>query len=144
MIKRLIWTIWTPMSSVLKKADKLNLSLSLSMGIYPHLLLQYPMWYSYISGVTMLCVFKFSFHLKCLTCRSTYKAWGCFTNVSWALQNDLAKIYNARNHIHGEHLKLKLCTCVQNIALGTCTKFQLQILIRSTISAIHKFLENIL
>ena len=27
MIKRLIWTIWTPMSSVLKKADKLNLSL---------------------------------------------------------------------------------------------------------------------
>ena len=26
MIKRLIWTIWTPMSSVLKKADKLNLS----------------------------------------------------------------------------------------------------------------------
>ena len=29
MIKRLIWTIWTPMSSVLKKADKLNLSLSL-------------------------------------------------------------------------------------------------------------------
>ena len=28
MIKRLIWTIWTPMSSVLKKADKLNLSLS--------------------------------------------------------------------------------------------------------------------
>ena len=31
MIKRLIWTIWTPMSSVLKKADKLNLSLSLSV-----------------------------------------------------------------------------------------------------------------
>ena len=28
MIKRLIWTIWTPMSSVLKKADKLHLSLS--------------------------------------------------------------------------------------------------------------------
>ena len=33
MIKRLIWTIWTPMSSVLKKADKLNLSLSLSVMI---------------------------------------------------------------------------------------------------------------
>ena len=31
MIKRLIWTIWTPMSSVLKKADKLNLSFSLSL-----------------------------------------------------------------------------------------------------------------
>ena len=31
MIKWLIWTIWTLMSSVLKKADKLNLSLSLSL-----------------------------------------------------------------------------------------------------------------
>ena len=30
MIKQLIWTIWTPMFSVPKKADKLNLSLSLS------------------------------------------------------------------------------------------------------------------
>ena len=28
MIKQLIWTIWTPLSSVLKTADKLNLSLS--------------------------------------------------------------------------------------------------------------------
>ena len=32
MIKRLVWIIWTPMSSVLKKADKLNLSLSLSLN----------------------------------------------------------------------------------------------------------------
>ena len=32
MIKRFIWTIWTPMSSVLKKADKLNLSLSEAMA----------------------------------------------------------------------------------------------------------------
>ena len=32
MITRLIWTIWTPMSSVPKKADKLNLSLSLSLS----------------------------------------------------------------------------------------------------------------
>ena len=30
MITRLIWTIWTPMSSVPKKADKLNLSLAQS------------------------------------------------------------------------------------------------------------------
>ena len=34
MIKWLIWTIWTLMSSVLKKADKLNLSLSLSRSLY--------------------------------------------------------------------------------------------------------------
>ena len=33
MIIRLIWTIWTPMSSVPKKADKFNLSLSL--GFWP-------------------------------------------------------------------------------------------------------------
>ena len=33
MITRLIWTIWTPVSSVPKKADKLNLSLSLSLSL---------------------------------------------------------------------------------------------------------------
>ena len=27
----------------------------------------------------------------------------CFTNVSRALQNNTAKIYNARNHIYGEN-----------------------------------------
>ena len=40
MIKWLIWTIWTPMSSVLKKADKLNLSLSLSLSQHNKLLLK--------------------------------------------------------------------------------------------------------
>ena len=33
MITRLIWTIWTPMSSVSKKDDKLNLSFSLSNNV---------------------------------------------------------------------------------------------------------------
>ena len=33
MITWLIWTIWTPMSSVPKNADKLNLSLSLSLSL---------------------------------------------------------------------------------------------------------------
>ena len=46
MIKRLIWTIWTPMSSVLKKADKLNLSLS-SDG-------HYESGYGLISGLQSL------------------------------------------------------------------------------------------
>ena len=72
------------------------------------------------------------------------RAGGCFTNVSWALQNDLAKIYDARNHSYGENFKLKLYTCAQSMALGTCTKFQLEILIRIMTSAIHKFRENIL
>ena len=69
---------------------------------------------------------------------------GCFTNVSRALQNNLVKIHNTRNHIYGENFKLKLRTCAQSMALGACTKFQLENLITSTISAIHKFRENIL
>ena len=55
---------------------------------------------------------------------------GCFTNVSRALQNNIAKIYNARNNIYAENFKLKLCTCAQSMALGTRTNFQLEILIR--------------
>ena len=75
---------------------------------------------------------------------SNFQPGGCFTNVSRALQNNLAKTYNARNHIHDENFKLKLCTCVQSMALGTRTKFRPEILVRSTISAVHKFPENIL
>ena len=69
---------------------------------------------------------------------------GCFSNVSRALQNNLAKIYNASNHIYGENFKLKPCACAQSMALGTRTKFQLEMLIGSAISATHKFRENIL
>ena len=69
---------------------------------------------------------------------------GCFTNVSRALHNNLANIYNAENDIYGENFKLKLCTCAQSMALGTRTKCQLEIRIRSTISAVHKIRENIL
>ena len=58
------------------------------------------------------------------------KPGGRFTNVSRALQNNLAKIYNARNNIYAENFKLKLCTCAQSMALGTHTKFQPEILIR--------------
>ena len=39
MITRLVWTIWTPMFSVPKKADKLNLSLS----VPPHACTQPPL-----------------------------------------------------------------------------------------------------
>ena len=67
--------------------------------------------------------------------------WGLFSR---ALQNNLLKIDNTRNDIYGENFKLKLCTCAQSMALGTSIKFQLEILITSTISAIHKFRENIL
>ena len=69
---------------------------------------------------------------------------GCFTNVLWAPQNILAKIHNTRNHIYGDNFNLKICTCAQSKALGIRTKFQLEILITSTIYAIHKFWENFL
>ena len=69
---------------------------------------------------------------------------GCFTNFLRALQKCVAKIYNAKNHIYSENSKPKLCMCAQSKALGTRTKFQFEILIRSTISAIHKFRDNIL
>ena len=67
-----------------------------------------------------------------------------FTNILWALQNNLTKIHNARNQIYGENFKLKICTCAQTMALGTRAKFQLDILTGSTLSATHKFWENIL
>ena len=51
------------------------------------------------------------------------------------------KIHSAGNHIYGENFKLKLCMCAQSTALGKRTKFQLEILIRSVISAIQKFQE---
>ena len=80
-----------------------------------------------------------------LQCNSARSLRGCFTNISWALQNILAKINNIRYHIYGENFKLKLRTCAQSlIALGTRTKFKLKILIKSTIPAIHKFRENML
>ena len=48
---------------------------------------------------------------------------------------NLTKIYNARNHIYGKNFKL---------ALSTRRTFQLEMLPRSMISAVHKFRENIL
>ena len=72
-----------------------------------------------------------------------YEGWDP-EGVLQALKNNITKIYNARNHIHNENFKLKLCACAQSHALGTRTKVHLEILIRSTISEIHKFWENIL
>ena len=67
---------------------------------------------------------------------------GCFTNVLRALQHNLVKIYNARNHIYDENSKLKFGTWGQSMASGTRTNFQLEILTKISISAIHNFREN--
>ena len=70
MIKRLMWTIWTPISSVLKKADKLNLSLYLSVVVAP-VIYKEP-WYNKQFGLRKLgsrswwCIWNFHhwLHLK--------------------------------------------------------------------------------
>ena len=60
---------------------------------------------------------------------ATYlKMWGCFTNVSRALQNILYKFVYCKNRTYYESFTLKLCTCAQPHAFGTHTKFQLEIL----------------
>ena len=71
------------------------------------------------------------------------EAGGCFTNGLLALQNNLVKIYKARNHINGVNFKLILCIYAQSMALGIRKKFQLEIIIRNMISAMHNFWENI-
>ena len=66
------------------------------------------------------------------------KVSGCYSCVSRAVQNNLVKMYNVDN------VYLKLCMCTQITDLGKRTKFQREILMRSMISAIHIFRENIL
>ena len=69
---------------------------------------------------------------------------GCFTNVSRALQDILLNFVHCRNRSSYENFKLKLWTCAQSMALGTRTKFQLEILTINVISSIVYFREIIL
>ena len=73
-----------------------------------------------------------------------WESWGCFTNVSRALQDILLKFVYCRNRSSYENFKLKLCTCAQSMALGTRTKFQLEFLTINVISSIVYFREIIL
>ena len=72
------------------------------------------------------------------------KPGGYFTNISRALQNILSKFVYRRNRASYENFKLKLCMCVQSHALGTHTKFRLEILTLNVISSIVNFREIIL
>ena len=71
-------------------------------------------------------------------------AWGCYTNVSWALQNILSKFVYCRNRTSCEYFKLKLDMCAQSMDLGTRTKFRLEMLALNVISGIVCFGEIIL
>ena len=77
------------------------------------------LWLSVVSGVVSLTLCEFS------------------KIIAWKYT-----MPEIRNQIYDENVKLKLCTCSQSMALDTRAKFQLEILIRSTISPIHKFREN--
>ena len=69
---------------------------------------------------------------------------GCFTIVSRALQNILSKFVCCRNSTCDENFELKLCACAQSHALGTRTKFQLEIITINVISGVVYFDEIIL
>ena len=69
---------------------------------------------------------------------------GCFTNISRALQNILSEFEYCGNSTCYANIKLKLCTCAQSHALGTRTKFPLEILTMNVISGIAYFHEIIL
>ena len=78
------------------------------------------------------------------SCRSAHCPGGCFINISRALQDILPKFVYCKNRTSCENFKLKLCTCAQSHALGTCTKFQLEILTINVISGIAYFRKIIL
>ena len=69
---------------------------------------------------------------------------GCFTNVLRALQDILSKFVYCWYSTSYEKFKLKLCTCAKSIALGTRTKFQLEIFNINVISGIVYFSEIIM
>ena len=69
---------------------------------------------------------------------------GCFTNVSRALWNILSNSVYSKNRNSYENFKLKLCPCAQTNALGTRTKFQLEIITINVISGILCFRKIIL
>ena len=70
-------------------------------------------------------------------CPNQWWSGVCFTNASRALQDILSKCVYCRNRASYEKFKLKLCTCAQSHALGTRTKFQLEILIINVVSSIY-------
>ena len=60
----------------------------------------------------------------------TQRPWRCFTNVSRALQNIISKMSYCGNSTCYANFNLKLCACAQGHALGTRTRFKLEIIAR--------------
>ena len=100
MITRLIWTKWTPLSSVPKKADKINLSLSV---FYYHAVL----WCAQILGpmIILICLHITlpHFHhyadlsevIELLKCFSDTCCLKCVSKIKWILSFIFHAIYGA-------------------------------------------------
>ena len=84
----------------------------------------------------------------CLSCEVNFMVADGLGVVSLTFrelpQDSLSKFVYCRNHTSYENFKLKLCTCAQSHALGTCTKFQLEILTINLNSGIVYFRKIIL
>ena len=102
MIKRLIWTIWTLMSSVLKKADKLNLSLSL-MWVCPQ-------WGSAVSRVPKFAMSVGIFqdinrhkdHQMVFDVIFWWSIWEMASDDKWPLHVGLDKLWSSLGTISRE------------------------------------------
>ena len=70
-----------------------------------------PLWRHCIVKTMLKILLNLHFNLD-----FTSQSWGCFTNVSRTLQNNLAKIHNTRNHIYGANCTLKLCTSAYKVS----------------------------
>ena len=89
-----------------------------------------PLWrHRNVMNVTWHC-------WRCTPMWCLLNAWGCFTNVSRALQNIPSKFVSCRNHTFEKNSKLTICTWAQSHALSsTHTQFQFDILTVNVISS---------
>ena len=67
------------------------------------------------------------------------KTEGCFTNVSWALQNILSKFVYCRNRTSYENFKLRLCTFAQSYTWAHVQSFGLKFSSQMWLLALYIF-----
>ena len=152
MITRLIWTIWTPMLSVPQKADKLNLSLSIFCKFLMRQLHDFGAF-----KMTMKIMDKTDQYQVTTTHNKVWTMYiipvmhcpcYCSLGVVSLMFHELSKIISRKYTMPQITFTARISSWkFVSVWTGfghTCTNFQLEILIRSTISAIHKFRENIL
>ena len=106
MITWLIWTIWNPMSSVPRKADKLNLSLSLNLDLSLDLLIARSQSLSWSLSSSLLISLSWSLSWSLLVSLLISLSWSLSLNllISWC---DHYKMLHISLHSY------KVMTCVE-------------------------------